>query len=389
MNSRVQKIVLTIVIVLLIGAVAWAASYPTTVWTVPTRNNGDIIGAAFFNDPNNEVIAVETGLLNGFQHNLKPLTTNANDLGTSLLLWRSAYLSQTLNVTQGTITSSTPSLNLTTTWNNSAVAFTGILENVTNTASTAGSRLIDLQVGGISQFNVTPFGGTFGTSLQVLDAGATTQVLETLKAVASQTGDFLDLQNSLGNNIFQFTSTASMVDGLQFNPANTGNPATVSVSAVGTDANINLNLVSKGTGTVQVNGVAAVPTITIKKGSGLGAYVTPPLSYVDVDAANLAFTVTVSTGQKAIVTVTGNVIPANTTGFITVALADGVTTLAETQIGFASGFFPFTLTTVFVGDGLSHTFKLRWRSSDAATHNMLNSSAILTPMMTFWIGAAN
>jgi hypothetical protein len=59
----------------------------------------------------------------------------------------------------GTDTVSNPILNLSQTWNNAATTFTGILANVTDTASNASSLLMDLQVGGVSKFNVDKLGG--------------------------------------------------------------------------------------------------------------------------------------------------------------------------------------------------------------------------------------
>lgn len=56
--------------------------------------------------------------------------------------------------TGATVTTSTPLINQTQTWNDSGVAFTGWLFNVTNTASASGSKIIDLQVGGSSAFTV-------------------------------------------------------------------------------------------------------------------------------------------------------------------------------------------------------------------------------------------
>lgn len=53
----------------------------------------------------------------------------------------------------GTITASTP-LEITQTWNNSGVTFTTLRLNATNTASAAGSLLMDLQTGGITQLSV-------------------------------------------------------------------------------------------------------------------------------------------------------------------------------------------------------------------------------------------
>ena len=63
----------------------------------------------------------------------------------------------TLSVASGSITATTPIL-ITQTWNNSSVAFTGIRENITDSASAAGSYLLDLQVGGTSQFTVSKNG---------------------------------------------------------------------------------------------------------------------------------------------------------------------------------------------------------------------------------------
>jgi hypothetical protein len=44
--------------------------------------------------------------------------------------------------------------NMTATWNSGGTTFTGIRFNVTDTASAAGSLLMDLQVGGVSRFTV-------------------------------------------------------------------------------------------------------------------------------------------------------------------------------------------------------------------------------------------
>ena len=59
-----------------------------------------------------------------------------------------------LSITGGTVTANNPVLSATQTWNNAAVTFTGWQLNVTDTASNAASLLMDLQVGGVSQFNV-------------------------------------------------------------------------------------------------------------------------------------------------------------------------------------------------------------------------------------------
>ena len=56
------------------------------------------------------------------------------------------------------LTADAPVLNLSQTWNNVAVTFTGIKYNTTNTNSAAASKLMDLQVDGNSKFAITKSG---------------------------------------------------------------------------------------------------------------------------------------------------------------------------------------------------------------------------------------
>ncbi len=66
------------------------------------------------------------------------------------------------------IGASAPVLDLTQTWNNAATTFEGIKLNVTNTASSASSKLLDLQVGGVSKASVFSNGlVTFTNQLNV------------------------------------------------------------------------------------------------------------------------------------------------------------------------------------------------------------------------------
>ncbi len=60
-----------------------------------------------------------------------------------------------------------PIYNLTDTWNNAVTVFTAIKMGVTNTASAAGSKLLDLAVGGVSKFNVKVTGETVTTGLDI------------------------------------------------------------------------------------------------------------------------------------------------------------------------------------------------------------------------------
>jgi hypothetical protein len=60
----------------------------------------------------------------------------------------------TLTANNGTLTASAPVLNLSQTWNNAAVTFTGLRFNATNTASDSNSLFAEFQTGGVTQFAV-------------------------------------------------------------------------------------------------------------------------------------------------------------------------------------------------------------------------------------------
>ena len=71
-----------------------------------------------------------------------------------------------LTVGGKTVTASAPVLDLSQSWGNNLITFTGIKFNVTDTASAAGSLLMDLQVGGVSKFKVDKIGNvTIGGNL--------------------------------------------------------------------------------------------------------------------------------------------------------------------------------------------------------------------------------
>lgn len=76
----------------------------------------------------------------------------------------------------GTVTAAIDQLTLSATWNAGAAAFNGIIVSITNTASAATSRLIDLKVGGTSQFAVGPDGALYspGAAGDTLYASSTT-----------------------------------------------------------------------------------------------------------------------------------------------------------------------------------------------------------------------
>lgn len=65
-----------------------------------------------------------------------------------------------------------PLYNLTDVWNSAGTVFTAIAMNVTNTASAAGSKLLDLQVSSTSQFSVDPAGGISWPASVTLTVGS-------------------------------------------------------------------------------------------------------------------------------------------------------------------------------------------------------------------------
>ncbi len=67
---------------------------------------------------------------------------------------------RSLTITGATVTTSKPILDLSQTWNNAGVTFTGLKLNVTNTASAAASLLQDWQVGGTSRVKIANTGAT-------------------------------------------------------------------------------------------------------------------------------------------------------------------------------------------------------------------------------------
>lgn len=88
-----------------------------------------------------------------------------------------------LAIGNGVLVANAPVLSLSQTWNNAAVAFTGSLLNVTNTAASAASILFDVQQNAVTVFNLRTDGrltltgrasftttSSIGHSLNVLDA---------------------------------------------------------------------------------------------------------------------------------------------------------------------------------------------------------------------------
>lgn len=83
------------------------ASYPNSIISLASHaDNTDTIFAADINTPNAEIVAVETGLLNGFQHDLVPLNATGKSVGSTAKRWLKVWcqdldLSGTLTIGSG------------------------------------------------------------------------------------------------------------------------------------------------------------------------------------------------------------------------------------------------------------------------------------------------
>lgn len=172
----------------------------------------------------------------------------------------------------------------------STAGYTMLLVNPTETATGSGSKLlIDAQVGGVSKFSVDNTGLVSGRFATVNDTNGNTSLSLTAAASAIQ---YVTINNAASGNFpsiaaggtgnmdllvqgkgstggVQLGSTTNGT-GLKVNAAVSsvnyvsisGNATTVAptISALGTDTNVSLNLIPKGTGTVQANGVDVVTT---------------------------------------------------------------------------------------------------------------------------------
>lgn len=197
-------------------------------YTITTRNAGDTLTAAIYNaDHQNHIDSAVPLLQDDYSVNLTQMqvTTDpgelaAEDLATTLAgeLARLRYATQDvksfydttltrwyqsptrLSLALGTQTTSIPVLNGTATWNAGGVTFTALKVNITDTSSAAASLLVDLQVGGTSQWKVTKAGvGTLLGSLIAPSVGPNASQVHTLPAVASDTVALIAATQTLTN----------------------------------------------------------------------------------------------------------------------------------------------------------------------------------------------
>lgn len=151
----------------------------------------------------------------------------------------------------GVVTVSTPCLNLTQTWNNVATTFTGMNFNVTDTASASGSRLLDLQVGGVSKASVAKSGEVISAAdFWVKSNGASAGIYLGTSADVFLTRDAantLAMRNGTAAQKFSVYNTytdASNYERGVFDWAGTANTLRIGTEAAGTGTVRNIQLVA-------------------------------------------------------------------------------------------------------------------------------------------------
>jgi len=193
------------------------------------------------------LVAVTAGVLD------TPISTSAalaakisDETGTGALVFgTSPTITTSLMVAGGTVTASTPILNLTQTWNNGAVTFTGLKFNVTDSASASASLSLDIQRNGSSVFSVSKVGnvawnGSITINSDVILQRGAADVLEMRRTTSAQTFNLYGTTDASTLNYRRIRTTMT-----------TGGAATIAAEGLGTG-------VSGNTLALVVNAVTAL-----------------------------------------------------------------------------------------------------------------------------------
>lgn len=137
----------------------------------PVYSSGATIVTAngiIINDQGSASVAVSVGLRVAAQSATSTVSSTALQLGGN-----PGFGVHNLYSSQGTLTSNVPCCEWIVTWNQGATAFQGIVLKVTNTASAATAKLLDLQVGGVTKQGANVDGGTLSGATQTTVSGST------------------------------------------------------------------------------------------------------------------------------------------------------------------------------------------------------------------------
>jgi hypothetical protein len=210
-----------------------------------------------------------------------------------------------LGPSQVTGSGTNASVSITPTWNTTGVVDAGLLINVTNTASGAGSKLFDAQVGGTSEFYVDKTGSVKQLGTETITSSSATSLTVGPSGATNPT-------------LTVNSSTASGVAGLSVTNAATG--GTVAVATTDSGSNNNLTIDAKGTGTIGL-GTVSTGVITLGAASTVKS------------ASATAFTAGANGATNPVLTVNANTASVATGISITGAATGGTTALATTDSG--------------------------------------------------------
>lgn len=251
-----------------------------------------------------------------------------------------------LGIASGTVTASSPALNVTQTWNNAGVTFTGIKGNFTNTASGANSLMIDLQVDSSSKFNVSKAGTiTLLDTYKISAGGGSFLISHTVGITGWLVVKGYSMQLEGANLGVQMGLVGAMDVAIMRNSAGV---LEINNATLGTYRDLNLrNLTASGNvtvaGTINTNsGSAASPAIALNStanglfytGSSVVRVAAGGAEAASISLSTATFTGAISasnlsgtnTGDQTI-TMTGHVTGSGTGSFAT-TIAAGVVTNA-------------------------------------------------------------
>lgn len=273
-------------------------------------------------------------------------------------------------------------------------ASNGTNVRMVNTQIVPGNTPVNVLVSSGSTFQGTPAATLDIKCCRTVILSASATSITTLKSglMPGETITFYttggSAQFATGGNISLGTQTSPMV-------VPSGDSATFMRVDAGTPAFVLVSLSTKTLTSPVINGTptgTGISTVTLKKGTGAGNYTSASTSDVAVDGTNLAATITIPTGWKLTILVSGSASSLTAAVTIFVGIADGGTVVLTQPIlpTLAGNFSPFALAWEINGDGAAHTIDLRYHTTNGLDSVTINNAASnQLPTMVFTLTPSN